>query len=83
MPELDQTIDNLFAQPDQKLERKGKRDAIDEILLGATRETAVTSLADHQAVKQFREEITSGFVRVDTVRRLLTLIQVAVEVALT
>ncbi len=82
MQELDKTINILFAQLDNKLETDGKRDAIDEILLASPRETAVASLANHEAVKQFRQEATDGFVRVDTARRLLTLIQVAVEVAI-
>ncbi len=82
MLDLDKTINDLFAKLDTKLEGDGKRDAIDEILLASPRETTVTSLADHEVVKQFRQEATDGFVRVDTARRLLTLIQVAVDVAL-
>jgi|GEM_PF-2919543 len=82
MPELDETIDDLFAKLDTKIERNGTRDAMDEILLASPRETSVTSLANHAVVKQFREEATSGFVRVDTTKRLLALIQVAIEVAL-
>jgi len=82
MPELDETITDLFAKLDTKLQTDNRQDAIDEILAASPRSTSVNSLADHESVKQFREEVTNGFIRIDTARRLLSLIQVAVEVAL-
>ena len=83
MSEIDKTIDDLLTRLDTSITDKGRGDAIDQILAASPRTTGVASLAEHDAVAQFRSELKDGFVRVDTARRLLTLIQVAVEVALT
>ena len=60
--------------------RASKRsDAIDAILAGPQRTTAVKSLRDHETIQRFRKEFADGLIRVDTARQLLGLIRMAVE----
>ncbi|MFO0972758.1 MAG: hypothetical protein U1A27_04865 [Phycisphaerae bacterium] len=48
-------------------------DAIDAVLAGAPRTTAVVSLVDSPVMQKFRQELTDGLIRVDTVNQLLQL----------
>lgn len=50
-------------------------DAIDRALAETPRTTRVPSLADHDVVRRFRQELTDGRIRIDTVNQLLRLIQ--------
>ena len=53
-------------------------DAIDKALASSPRMTKVHSLKDHPDVKQFRQDLIDGFVRVDTANRLLQLLSTIV-----
>jgi hypothetical protein len=70
--QLDRLIDLLSTSTGQP------RDAIDEVLAGAPRATEVKSLRDHPDVKQFRQDLIDGLIRVDTANRLLQLVATAV-----
>ena len=50
------------------------RDAIDDILDGPGRQSAVTDVRHDPVVEQFRREMTDGLIRADTAGRLLGLI---------
>ena len=50
-------------------------DAIDRALHAPPRTSAVESLRNHPAVAAFREELINGFVRADTARQLLVLVE--------
>ena len=72
---LDRLID-LLARRAQFDSTPG--DAIDKALASAPRMTNVCSLKDHPDVKQFRQDLIDGFVRVDTANRLLQLLSTIV-----
>ena len=55
------------------------RDAIDDILDGPGRQSAVTDVRHDPVVEQFRREMTDGLSRADTAGRLLGLITSVVE----
>lgn len=55
-------------------------DAIDRVLASAPRVTAARSLREDEVVRRFHAEVESGLLRVDTVRQLLGLIRLAMEV---
>jgi len=59
-----------------------RKDAIDAILASEPRTTAVRSLRDHEAVQQFRQELSDGLIRADTANKLLGLIRTVVEAAM-
>ena len=69
----------LLNQLEALLQQSGRGDAIDEILASPRRNTLVQSLRDHEVVKQFRRELTGGFVRADTAHRLLGVLAAALE----
>lgn len=51
-----------------------RRDAIDAELARPARATGVVSLREAPEVEAFREELVNGLIRVDTVNRLLRLV---------
>jgi len=52
----------------------GKGDAIDAVLSGTPRTTQVTSARDTPEMEAFRQELSDGLVRVDTVNQVLRLL---------
>ncbi|UCG16161.1 MAG: hypothetical protein JSV19_12790 [Phycisphaerales bacterium] len=72
---LDRLID-LLARRGQSDSTPG--DAIDKALASAPRMTEVRSLKDHPDVRQFRQDLVDGFIRVDTANRLLQLLSTIV-----
>ncbi len=82
MGEVTDNLSRILERLEKNLDGSGRNDAIDAILAGSPRETNATSLRDHEVVKQFRRELSSGLIRVDTVSRLLGLIRIAVEAGL-
>ena len=77
--------DNLLALLDrleESIPKAGRKDAIDAILAGEPRTTAVRSLRDHEVVQQFRRELSDGLIRADTAKKLLGLIHTVVEAAM-
>lgn len=49
-------------------------DAIDRALAAPSRQTAVVSLRQSPVVQMFRQELTDGMIRADSVNRLLRLV---------
>lgn len=58
-------------------------DAIDAVLSSPPRATAVRSLRRDPVVETFRRELTDGLIRVDTLNRLLGLVNTVVTALLT
>ena len=81
MNRIDATLDELLAELDAKIRRRGGDDAIAQVLAGPRRQTSVQSLHNHEVVRRFRRELVDGLIRVDTANQLLRLIQLAVRVA--
>ncbi len=76
MPNDAQPLDRLLSRLTEALHRReGRGDAIERILDGQPRRTAVRSMADDAVIKEFRRELIDGFIRVDTANRLLGLIE--------
>lgn len=82
MSDTAENLDRILERLEASLEPRRRRDVIDEILAGAPRKTGALSLRDHAVVQEFRRELSSGLIRVDTANRLLGLIRTAVEAAL-
>lgn len=77
--------DNLMAlleRLEESIPQPKRKDAIDAILAGEPRTTAVRSLREHEVVQQFRRELSDGLIRVDTANKLLGLIRTVVEAAM-
>ena len=77
--------DNLMAlleRLEESIPQARRKDAIDAILAGEPRTTAVRSLRDHEVVQQFRRELSDGLIRADTVNKLLGLIRTVVDAAM-
>ena len=72
----------LLTRLEESLPKAKQKDAIDAILAGEPRTTAVRSLRDHEVVQQFRRELSDGLIRVDTANKLLGLIRTVVEAAM-
>ncbi len=72
----------LLARLEESLPKAKRKDAIETILAGEPRTTAVRSLRDHEVVQQFRRELSDGLIRVDTANKLLGLIHTVVEAAM-
>lgn len=69
-------LDKLIAALDgaaAKTEAAGG-DAIDRVLAGAPRGTAVRSLRQDEVIRRFRQEVADGLIRVDTVGKVLNLV---------
>ena len=49
-------------------------DAIDQVLAGADRKTAASSLRESDLANAFRDELSNGLIRADTVNRLLQIV---------
>ena len=82
MSETAGQLEELVRRLDAMIERarrNGPADAIDAILDGEPRSTAVQSLRDHAVMQQFRDELIDGLIRVDTANKLLRLITLVVE----
>lgn len=77
--ELDRLLDQLEPSPPVPAPAR-PADAIDRVRRSPVRTTAARSLRDDEVIRRFREEVTSGLIRVDTVRQLLGLIRLALEV---
>lgn len=77
--ELDRLLDQLEPSPPVPAPARSA-DVIDRVRLSPVRTTAARSLRDDEVIRRFREEVTSGLIRVDTVRQLLGLIRLALEV---
>ena len=77
--------DNVLALLDrleENIPQPNRRDAIDAILAGDPRSTAVRSLRDHEVVQKFRRELSDGLIRVDTANKLLGLIRTVLDAAM-
>ena len=74
---LDDLLTTLEAASSQRREARGV-DAIDLVLNGPARRTGVRSLRDAPEVAAFRDALTDSLIRVDTVNRLLQLINTLV-----
>ena len=72
----------LFDRLEESIPKPKRRDAIDAILAGEPRTTAIRSLRDHEAVRQFWRELSDGLIRVDTANKLLGLIRTVVDAAM-
>ena len=72
----------LFDRLEENIPKPQRRDAIDAILAGEPRTTAVRSLRDHEVVQQLRRELSDGLIRADTANKLLGLIHTVVETAM-
>ena len=69
---LDGLLDNLEKAARERENASG--DAIDRELAAPARTTAVRSLRDSPEVAAFRQALVDGLIRVDTVNRLLQLV---------
>lgn len=78
--ELDRLIDQLDS-PEPGAGVAGA-DAIDAVLASPPRVTAVRSLRRDPVVETFRRELTDGLIRVDTLNRLLSLVNTVVTALL-
>lgn len=84
---LDQIIDQLdqtagAAAPPATGAAPATGDAINRVLDAPPRTTAVKSLRDEPVMQQFRQELTDGLIRADTVRQFLAIIQQVLSAAL-
>jgi hypothetical protein len=72
MSEPETDLNTLLAE----LERisGGVHDAIDDILKSPRRQTQTQSVRRHEAIENFRRELTDGLIRADTANQLLRLI---------
>ncbi len=55
------------------------KDAIDDVLDGPRRQSAVSEVRHDPVIEQFRRELSDGLIRADTAGRLLSLITTVVE----
>ena len=77
--ELDQLIDKLDGVVEVT---GGASDAIDAVLASPPRSTGVRSLRRDPVVETFRQELVDGLIRVDTLNRLLGLVNTVVTALL-
>ena len=77
--ELDRLIDRLEPSVNQG---PASGDAIDAVLAASPRTTAVRSLRNDPVVEAFRRELVDGLIRVDTLNRLLGLVNTVVTALL-
>lgn len=54
-------------------------DALDRILAEPGRQTAVASLRDSEIIKQFRNDLIDGLIRIDTVNQLFRLVSAVLD----
>jgi len=71
--ELDRLVTSLETIA-KAVDESRPKDAIDDVLAGPRRTTAVVSLRDAPEVEAFRQALTDGLIRVDTVNQLLRLV---------
>ena len=55
------------------------RDAIDAVLSASPRQTQVASLRDSPVMQKFRDELTDGLIRIDTLNQVLRLAALVLE----
>lgn len=55
------------------------RDAIDEALERPARETRVVSLAESPVMQSFRQELSDGLIRIDTLNQVLRMLTLITE----
>lgn len=84
MAEVTAELDQLIEDLDGAVERTAADtpDAIDAVLAAPPRASGVRSLRHDPVVEAFRQELVDGLVRVDTVNRLLGLVQTVVTALL-
>jgi hypothetical protein len=76
---LDRLIEQLTARASAAAPGAGRGDAIDEVLSSPPRQSDVPDLHQHPVVRQFRQDLIDGFIRVDTARQLLDLVSLVVS----
>ncbi len=74
-------LELLLLQLDELMSRTRRPDAIDDVLNSAPRTTAAASLREHEVVKKFRQEMTEGLIRLDTLNQLLGLVRTILDTA--
>ena len=74
-----ENLDSLLEELELRVRQTDRQDAIDAVLAGEPRTTAVRSLRNQEVVQRFRQELSDGLIRVDTVGRLLDLIRTIVS----
>lgn len=72
----------LFDRLEENIPKPKRQDALDTILGGDPRSTAVRSLRDHEVVQKFRRKLSDGLIRVDTANKLLGLIRTLLDAAM-
>ncbi len=86
--ELDQAVgDELVANPrsgtaggePDSVTQSGAADALDLILGAPSRQTNVKRLRDSDVVRQFREDLLNGAVRIDRLNRVLSIVALVVR----
>lgn len=84
MPNLTEELDRLIDDLDRRIESDpAAADAIDLILAAQPWETRVRSLRNDASVEAFRRELMDGFIRVDTVNGLLSLVHTVITSLMT
>lgn len=74
---MSESLERLLDRLDARL-GVAEGDAIERVLGGEPRTTAVTSLRDHEAMRRLRRELAVGAVQLDTVTRVLSVLERAV-----
>ncbi len=75
MSETTQPLDQLIESIQSLVDAPSRPpDAIDRILESAPRTTRVRALHDAPVVARFREDLTNGFIRLDTAKALFRVI---------
>jgi hypothetical protein len=74
--EVNQTLDALVGTLEGAVRRQGggAGDAIDEVLNAQERSTQAVSIRQSPEVEAFRQELTDGLIRADTVNQVLRLV---------
>ncbi len=68
--ELDMLLDRMEAMLSQP-----PGDAIDATLRSAPRTTRTASIREHEIIREFRQEMTDGLIRLDTANQFLGLVR--------
>jgi hypothetical protein len=72
---MNESLEKLMEALDTALAKEGETgDAVDRTLSGPERSTGVVSLRDSEVVRQFRDELVDGLIRVDTAGKFLDLV---------
>ena len=77
---LDQLLATLDAAADKEPKTfTGNPDAITLKMAKERRKTNVTSVRDDPVMEAFRQELTDGLIRVDTVQKVISLVNTVVQ----